>query len=426
MSDKEQVFAKCAWRLIPFIVLLYVINYLDRVNVGFAALTMNADLGFSPTVYGFGSSLFFIGYMLFQVPAAVILERFGARRTVFAILLVWGAISAGNALVQGQTSFYFARFFLGVAEAGFFPGMIFYLTLWFPQDYRARVIASFYSGIPLAFIIGGPLSSLILELDGSYGLRGWQWLFIIEGLPACFLAFAALRLLPDGPRQAEWLNAEERATIASRVAADDRAEKRRLGPALLDPRVWALGLAYAGWQFGFYGLGLFLPQMVQSMGFTNFTTGFVTALPFLVSIVVMNLWGRSSDVKGERIWHVAIPALVAALGFAAAGIVPSIFAVLIALTFVASGLVSYMPPFFSLPSMFLGGTAAAGGIGLVSALGRVGATLGPAVIGYLREATGDYSAGMMVMAGGQLLAVVVVLALGRTMERPKPALGRNI
>lgn len=426
MSGKEQVFTKVAWRLIPFMVLLYVINYLDRVNVGFAALTMNADLGFSPTIYGFGSSLFFVGYMLFQVPAAVILERFGARRTVFAILLVWGAISAGNALVQGQTSFYLARFFLGVAEAGFFPGMIFYLTLWFPQDYRARVIASFYSGIPLAFILGGPLSSLILELDGAYGLRGWQWLFIIEGLPACFLAFAALRLLPDGPRQAEWLNAQERATIASRVAADDRAEKRRLGPALLDLRVWALGLAYAGWQFGFYGLGLFLPQMVQSMGFTNLATGFVTALPFLVSIVVMNLWGRSSDMKGERIWHVAIPALVAALGFAAAGVVPSTFAVLVALTCVASGLVSYMPPFFSLPSMFLGGTAAAGGIGLVSALGRIGATLGPTVIGYMREVTGDYSAGMMVMAGGQLLAVVVVLTLGRTMQRPKPALGRNI
>ncbi len=322
MSDKEQVFAKCAWRLIPFMVLLYVINYLDRVNVGFAALTMNSDLGLTPAIYGFGASLFFIGYMVFQVPSVLILERFGARRTVFWILLTWGAVSAANALVQGEASFYLVRFLLGIAEAGFFPGMIFYLTLWFPPAYRARVNAYFYSGIPLAFILGGPLSSLIMEMDGIAGLRGWQWLFIIEGLPACFLAFAALRLLPDGPRQASWLNAEERATIASRVAADDKAEQRSLWPALLDPRVIALGMAYAGWQFGFYGLGLWLPQIIQAMGFSNFANGFITALPFLAAIVAMNLWSRSSDARGERIWHVVIPALVAALGFAAASVSP--------------------------------------------------------------------------------------------------------
>ena len=250
MTDKEQVFAKCAWRLIPFMVLLYVINYLDRVNVGFAALTMNSELGLTPAIYGFGGTLFFIGYMVFQGPSVLILERFGARRTVFWILLAWGAISAANALIQGETSFYLVRFLLGVAEAGFFPGMIFYLTLWFPPAFRARVNAYFYSGIPLAFVLGGPLSSLILEMDGLAGLRGWQWLFIVEGLPACFLAFAALKLLPDGPLQAKWLTAEEQATVTSRVAADDKAEQRSLWPALLDPRVIALGMAYAGWQFG--------------------------------------------------------------------------------------------------------------------------------------------------------------------------------
>jgi ACS family tartrate transporter-like MFS transporter len=402
-------------------VVLYVINYLDRVNVGFASLTMNQDLGISPTAYGLAGSLFFIGYMLFQVPSAVILERFGARRTVFAILLAWGAISTGNAFVQGETGLYIVRFALGIAEAGYFPGMIFYLTLWFPKEYRARMIASFYSGIPLAFIIGGPVSSLILQMDGFLGLHGWQWLFIIEGLPACFLAFAALRLLPDGPNQAQWLTAEEKQTIAARLAADNRSEERSLWPALLDVRVWALGMAYAGWQFGFYGLGLWLPQIVQSMGFTTFANGFITALPFLASIVVMNLWSRSSDAKGERVWHVALPALLAASGFAIASMAQSTSLTLLGLTFAASGLVSYMPPFFSLPSSFLSGTAAAGGIGLVSALGRIGAALGPLVVGALVEARGNYSAAMIVMAFGQMLAAFIVLTMGRAIVRPKPA-----
>jgi ACS family tartrate transporter-like MFS transporter len=408
-------------------VLLYVINYLDRVNVGFAALTMNSDLGLTPAVYGFGGSLFFIGYMIFQVPSVLILERFGARRTVFWILITWGAISAANALVQGGTSFYLVRFLLGVAEAGFFPGMIYYLTLWFPPAFRARVNAYFYSGIPLAFVLGGPLSSLILQMDGMAGLRGWQWLFIVEGLPACFLAFAALKLLPDGPRQAKWLTAEEQVTVTSRVAADDKAEQRSLWPALMDPRVIALGMAYAGWQFGFYGLGLWLPQIIQAMGFDNFTNGFITALPFLAAIVAMQLWSRSSDARGERIGHVVIAALISAAGFAAASaasVAGSSVGVVVALTFAASGLISYMPPFLSLPPTFLGGTAVAAGIGLVSSLGRIGATLGPLVVGLLREATGDYSAAMVAMAVGQMLAAVVVLGMGRTIKRPKPALGR--
>ena len=429
MTGKEQVFAKCAWRLIPFMVLLYVINYLDRVNVGFAALTMNSDLGLTPTIYGFGGSLFFIGYMVFQVPAVLILERFGARWTVFWILLTWGAISAANALIQGETSFYLIRFLLGVAEAGFFPGMIFYLTLWFPPAWRARVNAYFYSGIPLAFVLGGPLSSLILEMDGIAGLRGWQWLFIVEGLPACFLAIAALKLLPDGPRQAKWLTPEEQAVVTSRVAADDKAEQRSLWPALMDPRVIALGMAYAGWQFGFYGLGLWLPQIIQAMGFDNFTNGFITALPFLAAIVAMQLWSRSSDARGERIWHVAIAALISAAGFAAASAASAAgwsVGVVIALTFAASGLISYMPPFLSLPPTFLGGTAMAAGIGLVSSLGRIGAMLGPLVVGLLREATGDYSAAMLTMAVGQMVAAVIVLTMGRMIKGPTPALGRKI
>ena len=289
--------------------------------------------------------------------------------------------------------------------------------------------AYFYSGIPLAFVLGGPLSSLILEMDGLGGLRGWQWLFIIEGLPACFLAFVALRLLPDGPRQATWLTAEEQATVMSRVAADDKAEQRSLWPALRDPRVIALGMAYAGWQFGFYGLGLWLPQIVQSMGFDNFSNGFITALPFLAAIVAMNLWSRSSDARGERVWHVAIAALISAAGFAAASAASaagSSIGVVIGLTVAASGLISYMPPFLSLPPTFLGGTAVAAGIGLISSLGRIGATLGPVVVGVLRQATGDYSIAIVTMAVGQMLAAVIVLGMARTIRTPKPALDRKI
>ena len=427
MTDKDQVFAKCAWRLIPFMVLLYVINYLDRVNVGFAALTMNPDLGLSPTIYGFGGSLFFIGYMVFQVPVGA--HPGTVRRPAHGVLDPAGlGRHLGRECARSGRDELLPRPLPSRRGGGrILPRHDLLSDAVVPAAYRARVNAYFYSGIPLAFVLGGPLSSLILEMDGIAGLRGWQWLFIVEGLPACFLAFAALRLLPDGPRQAKWLTPEEQATVTSRVAADDKAEQRSLWPALSDPRVIALGMAYAGWQFGFYGLGLWLPQIVQSMGFDNFTNGFITALPFLAAIVAMNLWSRSSDARGERIWHVAIAALISAAGFAAASAASaagSSIGVIIGLTFAASGLISYMPPFLSLPPDLPGRDGGRGGIGLVSSLGRIGAALGPLVVGLLRQETGDYSAAIATMAVGQMLAAVIVLGMGWTIKRPKPALGR--
>jgi ACS family tartrate transporter-like MFS transporter len=226
MADQDQVFAKCAWRLIPFMLVLYLVNFLDRLNVGFAALTMNKDLGFSPTVFGFGAGVFFVGYSLLQVPANVVLARVGARRTVFAIMAAWGAIAGSTAFVETPFGFYTLRFLLGVAEAGFFPGMIFYLTLWFPRAYRARFMGIFSGGIPLAGIIGGPLSGAILQMDGVLGLHGWQWLFLIEGMPACVLAVVVLRFLPDGPRDASWLDDGEKRLIAARILAADCAAIR--------------------------------------------------------------------------------------------------------------------------------------------------------------------------------------------------------
>jgi len=417
MTAAEQVFAKCAWRLLPLMMVLYFFNFLDRVNVGFAALTMNRDLGFTPVVFGFGGGVLNLGYSLFQVPAALILNRFGARRTVFCILAAWGVISAANAFVQSAAGFYAVRFLLGVAEAGFFPGMIFYLTLWFPQTYRARLIAGFYSAIPLSFIIGGPLSSVVLELDGVGGLHGWQWLFLLEGLPVLLLGFVVLRLLPDGPASAPWLTRDEKDTISARLASEETARQPSLSSALLDPRVLALGLAYFGWELGFYGLLLWLPQIVRAMGFANFTTGFVVALPFAASVLAMLFWARLSDRRGERIRHVALASFAAALGFAVASLGAADLVVLFALSLAAIGMVSFMPPFYSLPSTFLSGTAAAGGIALISAIGRIGAFLGPVLIGALKERSGDYSSGMAVLACGQLIAALVVLALGRTLAR---------
>src|SRR5262245_46294252 len=274
MTD-DRVFLKCAWRLIPFIVVLYIVNYIDRVNIGFAALTMNRDLGFSASAYGFGAGIFVVSYALFQIPASVSVALVGARRAVFAILLSWGVVSAATAFIKDATSFAVLRFLLGLAEAGFFPGMIFYLSLWFPQNYRARFTAGLMAAIPLAFIVGAPISTLILEMDGVLGLHGWQWLFLIEGLPACILALVVLLVFPDGPRAASWLSADEKQIIASRLAKDDSELNPNLWPALLDPRVYALAVVNFGVQIGLYGTTLWLPLIVQDMGFNNRTTGFL-------------------------------------------------------------------------------------------------------------------------------------------------------
>jgi ACS family tartrate transporter-like MFS transporter len=412
-SGDNVVFAKCAWRLIPFILVVYFINYLDRVNVGFAALTMNRDLGLSPAVFGLGAGIFFLGYFLFQVPGNVILQRVGARRWMFCMMVIWGLISTANAFVQGPLSFYALRFILGLAEAGFFPGMLLYLTYWFPQTYLARFTASFMTGIPLAFIIGGPLSSLILEMNGIAGLRGWQWLFVIEGLPACLLAFVALKALPDGPAHASWLTGDEKRAIAAHLAAEQSAEGRDLWQALRDPRVLALGLVLLGSQFGLYGVQLWLPQIVQGMGYSNFATGFVVALPFVLSMGAMIFWGRSSDVRGERAMHIALAALVAASGLAVASLGRSDLVVLLGLTLGLIGTLSLPGPLFSMPSSFLSGAAAAGAIALVNAMGSLGRFLGPTVVGALKQDSETYASGMAALAVGLVMSAAIILTLRR-------------
>jgi ACS family tartrate transporter-like MFS transporter len=413
MTEADRVFAKCAWRLIPFMVLLYVVSFIDRSNVGYAALTMNKDLGFSPSVFGFGVGIFFIGYLLFLVPANLILVRVGAKRWIFSIMAVWGAISAAGAFMQGPLSFYLLRFLLGVAEAGFFPGMLLYLTYWFPRSHRARFTASFMVAVPLSFVIGGPISGLILGMDGVAGIRGWQWLFLIEGAPAFVLAFVVLRLLPDGPAKASWLRGAEKDAIAARLAADGSDKHCDVSPALKDPRVYAIGVAYFGLLASAYGVELWLPQIVQAMGFSNSATGFVVALPFAASMAAMILWGRASDRRGERIWHVALPLLLAA---AALLVASSDLFVLVALALALVGIFAAYGPIFSLPSMFLSGPAAAAGIGVANVIGNVGSFLGPFIIGVLRETTGNYGASMAALAICLVMsAAAVVFGVGRAM-----------
>lgn len=417
MSGQDQVFVKCAWRLIPLIMLLYFANITDRVNVGFAALTMNKDLGFSASVYGFGAGAFFLGYALFQIPANAILERVGARRWIFSILLVWGALSAANSLVTNAPQFYAVRIALGLVEAGFFPGMILYLTYWFTKAYRARLIALFMAALPLANIIGAPLSSAILGLNGLLGLAGWQWLFLIEGAPTMLLAFLVLRFLPDKPQAAPWLNDEEKAIIATSLANDDTSEQKHFWPALRDPRVYALGVVYFGYSISFYGVGLWLPQIVQGMGVSNLATGFVIAPAYLVALIAMIAWGRSSDARGERVWHVALPALMMMVSLLVASQSHSNPIIFIALSLVVVGSMALQGPFWVLPSAFLSGSAAAGGIALINTMGTAaGGFAGPYVLGLLREATGGYSAGMMALALGPLLTAGIVLLLARRLS----------
>ena len=411
----DLIFARCAKRLMPFVVLLYLVNYIDRVNVGFAALTMNRDLGLSPSVFGFGASIFFLGYLIFQVPANLILERIGARRWVFLMLAIWGCISASNALMTGPRSYYALRFILGIVEAGFFPGMLLYMTYWFPDSWRGRFVGIFMAAIPMANIIGAPLSTTILGMDGIAGLHGWQWMFILEGLPATVLAFLSLKLLPDRPAKASWLSAREKQRIERVLGADSHAGQKEFWPALLDLRVIALGLALLGNQCGLYGVQLWLPQMVKGMGYSNFATGFVVSLCFIAAMIAMILWARRSDAHNERIWHVVIPLTLAAVGLAFAAIAQTPFLMLLALAVSLIGTLAYNGPFFSLPATFLAGTAAAGGIGFINTIGSLGRFIGPAVVGVLKQQSGTYSSAMAALASAMLVSSLIVLVLGRRM-----------
>lgn len=412
---ERRLFAKAAWRLIPFMMLLYVCNFLDRVNVGFAALTMNRDLAIGAEAFGMVGGIFFLGYFFFEVPSNVILERTGARLWIFRIMLTWGLVSMATAFVQGVQSLSLLRFLLGVAEAGFFPGIIFYLGLWFPSALRARFVGLFLCSISLANIVGAPLSGAILGMEGMAGLHGWQWLFLIEGAPSFVLAFAVLAVLPNGPGDARWLSADERASIASSLAAEPLHAHQAFWPMLKDPRVWALAIPDFGIVLSTYGVGLWLPQIVKGLGYSNFDTGLAVAAVYGLSSVVSVLWCLSSDRAGERVRHVAAAALLGASGLVVAALTQGSVACVVALAVGIAGTLAAISVFWALPSGFLRGTAAAGGIALINSIANLAGFAGPYLMGWLKAATGGYAAGLGVLAAGLVMTAGTILLVGRSL-----------
>ncbi|MHA1517883.1 MAG: MFS transporter [Alphaproteobacteria bacterium] len=414
---------KATYRLIPFLCLAYIVNFLDRVNVGFAALHMNADLGFSPAVYGFGAGIFFLGYIAFEIPSNLALHRFGARIWIARIMISWGLIACAMALVRGETSFYVMRLLLGIAEAGFFPGIILYLTYWFPAAERARIIALFMASVPLATVFGGPLSGALLQMHGFAGLAGWQWLFIIEGLPAVVLGLLALKILTDKPVYAQWLGEDERRVLAETL--EQEAENTKvvgyadLGQALTRPRVLALGLLYFLMVTGLYGIGFWMPQVIGTFGLDALEVGFLTAIPYLFAAIAMVLWGRHSDRTGERRWHIALPLLLAAAAFAWSAYSGPLLPTMIALTLATLGFYAAFGPFWSLPTALLTGTGAAAGIALVNSMGNAAGFTGPYSVGVLKEATGSFSAAFLFLAGALALGGLMALCFSR-IEGPRP------
>jgi ACS family tartrate transporter-like MFS transporter len=423
---------KAMWRLLPFLGFCYFLNYVDRTNVGFASLTMNADLGLSATAYGLGAGLFFVAYFFFEVPSNVILHKVGARVWIARIMVTWGIIASATAFVQGEISFYIVRLLLGAAEAGFFPGIILYLTYWFPRVQRAKVVALFFLAVPISTVVGSPISTLLIQNgDGVWGFdAGWRFMFFVEGLPSIVVGFLVLFLLTDRPGKATWLSAEEREALENKIATEDSEQVRHttgIREGLRDSRVVGLSFVYFGIVFGSYVLSFFLPQVVSDLQerfgikFSIAQIGLITAIPYAVAAVVMIINARHSDRTGERRLHVAIPAFVGAAGVAVALFMDSPYLVIAAMTLCAVGVNSAIPVFWQLPSTFITGVGAAAGIAMINSFGNIGGFAGPYLTGWLRDLTGNNKSGMFVVAAFMVMAGIVVLVVGRRKEREDAA-----
>jgi D-galactonate transporter len=412
---EEATYGKVTWRLIPFLFICYVFAYLDRINVGFAKLQMLSDLKFSESVYGLGAGIFFIGYFLFEVPSNIALHRFGARKWIARIMISWGTISGCMIFVTTPTMFYVLRFFLGVAEAGFFPGIILYLTYWYPSARRAKITALFMTGIPIAGLIGGPLSGWILNrFDQLYGMPGWQWLFLIEAIPSIITGIIVLFYLNDKISDAKWLSSAEKSLLEKNVSAGKKdLESHSVFGAFKNTKVWVLCACYFGIIMGLYGISFWLPTLIKASGVSDaLDIGLLTMIPYGVAAIAMVLMGRNSDRMFERRWHVAIPAVIGAIGLIVSTLYPQNTALIVlALTVATGGIFSALSQFWSIPPAFLGGAAAAAGIALINSVGNLAGFVSTYIVGWIKDLTQSTDIGLYVIATSLVIAAAIVLTM---------------
>jgi ACS family tartrate transporter-like MFS transporter len=412
--DHDRVFRKVAWRLLPVLTIAYVFNYLDRNNIGFAALTMNREIGLTATQFGRGAGILFVGYCFLEVPSNMVLYRVGARKWLARIMISWGVISAATIFVKGPWSFYFLRFLLGAGEAGFFPGVAFYLGNWFPAEYRTRVIAWFMVAIPLSSVLGGALSGSLLQLNGALGLSGWKWLFILEGLPVAVLGFVVLAVLTERVEDATWLTDEEKRVIRERVQGEVRHhEVRSLLPALKDPRVLILGAVQFGFLVGSYGVGIWLPQIIKLGHLSDLQIGFITSGVYAVASLSMILWANHVDRGGNKVVNLALSCALGGIGLLGAIAVDNFWVSLGFITLSLAGINAARGIFFTIPMRFLTGVALAGGLAFINSIGTAGGFVGPFMVGWLIDRTHSFTAGLSAMAGFLIVAAALATWLRR-------------
>ncbi|MGA7074582.1 MFS transporter [Bradyrhizobium sp.] len=403
---------KAAVRFVPLLTIAYLFNYLDRTSLGFAALTMNKQLGLSPSQFGLAAGIFFLGYSVFEIPSNLLLYRVGARRWLARIMISWGLVSAATAFVVGPHSFYGLRFLLGVMEAGFFPGVTFFLAAWFPAQYRTRMLAWFLVGIPLSSLVGSPVCGMLLKMDGIWGLHGWQWLFLVLSLPCVPLGFITLKLLSDRPQVAGWLTPEERNVLDGVLASEVRERPRTsLLAALRDPRVLICTAIQFGFTLGSYGIGIWLPLMLRDYQLTNTAIGWIAAIPYLFASIGMILWARYVDEKGKRIVNLALACLLGALGLLAPILSHSLVSAVIGFSLALIGVTAARAIFWTIPTRFLTGVAAAGGIAFINSIATVGGFVGPSMMGWLKEFSGSYVVGLLAVAAIIFASTLASLSL---------------
>ncbi len=413
---EDRVYAKVFWRLVPFLMCCYAVAYLDRVNLGFAKLQMSGELGFSDAVFGLGAGIFFLGYFLFEVPSNLVLQRVGPRLWIGRIMISWGLISGVFAFTHSPAMFYTLRFLLGVAEAGFYPGILLYLTYWYPSHRYAKVVAIFVTAIPVSGILGNPLSGWIMDhVHGFAGLHGWQWMFLLEAIPAVGLGLLVLRFLDNGIRSAHWLTEDEKQVLERAIVRNEAGKHgpHSVGSAFADPRLWLLCLIYFTFVAGQYGLTFWMPTLISATGITgNLRIGFLSAIPYLVAIVAMVLVGRSADAHRERRWHLVVPAVGGAIGFVVAAVMAqNPYVAITFLSLAAAGVLTCTPLFWSLPTAFLKDSGAAAGIAGINAIGNLAGFASPVLVGYLKDATHDNRTGMYTLAATLILGALAVLRI---------------